>query len=214
VKLGANVIVSCEPTFYARSDARTPPVRGDAPPDPVYTAKNAFVDKHGLVILRLSEHWRRRQPNPFMTGLGASLGWTKRRVAGDPARYTLPGSSLRDGAKAIADALGSRGGVRVIGDPATPVSSVALLPGSTPLSTMLETLPGVDLVVAGEVREWESVEYARDAVFSKQRKGLVLVGRVVSEEGGMRECATWLAGLAPEIKVRHVPAGDPYWRPA
>ena len=28
VQLGANLIVSCEPTFYARSDSRTPPPRG------------------------------------------------------------------------------------------------------------------------------------------------------------------------------------------
>jgi hypothetical protein len=72
----------------------------------------------------------------------------------------------------------------------------------------------VDLVIAGEVREWESVEYARDVVFSGQRKGLMLIGRVVSEDGGMRECARWLTPLVPEVRVRHVPAGDPYWRPA
>ena len=60
----------------------------------------------------------------------------------------------------------------------------------------------------------QSVEYARDVVFSKERKGLVLVGRVVSEEGAMRECASWLGRLVPDVKVQHVPAGDPYWRPA
>ena len=94
------------------------------------------------------------------------------------------------------------------------VKAVALLPGATPITAMLDTLPGVDLVVAGEVREWESVEYARDVAFSKERKGLVLVGRVVSEEGAMRECASWLERLLPDVKVQHVPAGDPYWRPA
>ncbi len=213
VKLGANLVVSCEPTFYARSDSRTPPASSE-PQDPVYAAKNALVDKHGLVILRLNEHWKRRQPNPFTTGFGASLGWANRQAAGDPSRYELPATSLKALAGAIAKSLGSRGGIRVIGDPSTSVKTAALLPGSTPIGTMLDTLPGVDLVVAGEVREWESVEYARDAVFAGERKGLVLVGRVVSEEGAMRECATWLSGLVPDVKVRHVPVGDPYWRPA
>ena len=214
VKLGANFVVSCEPAFYARSDSRTPPPRGDGPPDPVYAAKNAFIDKHGLVILRLNEHWKQRQPNPFATGLGASLGWAKHQVAENPSRYDIAPTALKTLAGEIARSIGCRGGIRVIGDPSTTVKAVALLPGSTPIAAMLDTLPGVDLVVAGEVREWESVEYARDVVFSKERKGLVLVGRVVSEEGAMRECASWLGRLVPDVKVQHVPAGDPYWRPA
>ena len=72
----------------------------------------------------------------------------------------------------------------------------------------------MDVIVAGEVREWESVEYARDVAFSGQRKGLVLIGRVVSEEGGMSECARWLATLVSEVPVRHISAGDPYWSPS
>ena len=94
------------------------------------------------------------------------------------------------------------------------MQTVALLPGSTPLAAALDTLPTVDVVVAGEVREWESVEYARDVVASGERKGLVLVGRIVSEEGGMSECARWLTTLVSEVPVRHIPAGDPYWSPS
>ena len=88
------------------------------------------------------------------------------------------------------------------------------LPGSTPIQASLQTLPNVDAIVAGEVREWESVEYARDTVFAGRRKGLILVGRVVSEEPAMNVCASWLRTFVPEVAVRHVPAGDPYWRPA
>ena len=29
----------------------------------------------------------------------------------------------------------------------------------------------------------------------------------------MSECARWLTTLVPEVPVRHIPAGDPYWRP-
>jgi len=69
-------------------------------------------------------------------------------------------------------------------------------------------------VIAGEVREWESAEYARDVVRAGQPKGLILVGRIVSEEPGMALCARWLETIVPEVPVRHIPAGDPYWRPA
>jgi hypothetical protein len=74
-------------------------------------------------------------------------------------------------------------------------------------------LPNVDVIVAGEVREWESVEYARDTAFSGERKGLILLGRVVSEEPGMNICADWLKMFVAEVPVTHVSAGDPYWRP-
>jgi putative NIF3 family GTP cyclohydrolase 1 type 2 len=224
VDAGANLVITCEPTFYGRSDSRTPPAgrggRGnpsppDAPPtaDPVYAAKNAFIEKNKLVVFRLNEHWRLRRPDPFAEGLASTLGWTT-RVAPDAARYSIGPASLSALAAEIQKKLGSRGGIRVVGDPQTRVQTVALLPGSTPITAALDALPAVDVIVAGEVREWESVEYARDVAFSGQRKGLVLLGRVVSEEGGMRECARWLATLVSEVPVRHVSAGDPYWRPS
>ena len=91
---------------------------------------------------------------------------------------------------------------------------IGLLPGTTPIQAALEMLPNVDAIVAGEVREWESVEYARDKVFSAEKKGLILVGRIVSEEPGMNVCANWLKTLVPEAPIRHISAGDPYWRPS
>jgi hypothetical protein len=225
VDAGANRVITCEPTFYGRSDARTPPAgRGAGPApspppvpaaaDPVYAAKNAFIEKHGLVVFRLSDHWRLRRPEPFARGLARMLGWTSPQGPPERARYAVRAASLRTLAGDVKKKLAIRGGMRVVGDPQTTVRDVAILPGSTPITAALDALPAVDVVVAGEVREWESVEYARDVVFSGQRKGLVLLGRVVSEEGGMGECARWLAGFVDEVPVRHAPAGDPYWRPA
>jgi putative NIF3 family GTP cyclohydrolase 1 type 2 len=222
---GANMIVTCEPTFYGRSDARQPtPGRGGrgvatgAPSaeaaDPVYSAKNGFIEKHGLVVFRLIDHWRNRRPDPFAQGMAAILGWAAHQESADGSRYAFPAVTLESLAADIGKKLGSRGGIRVVGDPGTTVQTAALLPGSTPIAAALDVLPAVDLIVAGEVREWESVEYARDAAFSGRRKGLVLVGRIVSEEGGMNACAKWLAPLVPGVPVRHLPAGDPYWRPA
>ena len=221
VKAGANVVVTCEPTFFGRAEARTLPVGrvGGAiitppPPDPVFAAKNDFVDTNKLVIFRLCDHWRTRTPDPFGHGFANALGWTKFQDAGDPRRFSVPSLSLAALAAHLKSTLNARGGIRVVGDPQSPVQRVAVLPGSTPIQASLQTLPNVDVIVAGEVREWESVEYARDTVFSGRRKGLILVGRVVSEEPAMGVCASWLRTFVPEVPVRHIPAGDPYWRPA
>jgi len=71
----------------------------------------------------------------------------------------------------------------------------------------------VDTILAGEVREWESVEYVRDTIDLGGKKSLVLVGRIVSEEPGMQLCATWLKTIVPELKTSWVAVPDPYWRP-
>ncbi len=226
---GANLIVTSQPTFYSRADAPTPPVgrgggagrRGGGPPpeprpDAVYDAKNALLSTEGLAVFRLSDHWRLRRPDPFAAGLAEALGWTVGAAGGDAefARAELTPVTLEALARDAARRLGSRGGVRVIGDPATPLSSAALLPGSIPITTSVAALPDVDVIVAGEVREWETTEYVRDVLHAGNRKGLVLLGRIVSEDPGMKVCADWLATLVEGVPVRHVAAGDPYWRPA
>jgi len=156
----------------------------------------------------LPGHPRLRTPNPLAMGLGEALGGTEYRVAGDPARYEVPEMTLEALVYHVKEQLGSRGGIRVVGDSGTVVRSVALLPGSTPITAMLQTLPSVDAVIAGEVREWESVEYARDVVASGARKGMILIGRIVSEEPGMGACASWLRTFVSEVPVRHIAAGD------
>jgi putative NIF3 family GTP cyclohydrolase 1 type 2 len=220
VKAGANVVITAQPTFYGRADAPTPPAgRGAppaavAPPDPVFTRKNEFIARNNLVVFRLSEHWRQRQPDPRVQGLAAALGWTKNQASGDPARFEIPAlglEALADHAKGV---LRSRGGMRVLGDRGLRVQRVGLLPGTTPIQAAIGMLPHVDVIVAGEVREWESVEYVRDTVFSGGKKGLILVGRVVSEEPGMELCADWMKTFVSEVPVRHISAGDPYWSPS
>ena len=84
VKAGANMIVTAEPTFYSRGDARTPPAgrgRGGAapnaapgsapaqppaavPPDPVFIGKNDFVTRHNLIVFRLTSTGGNASPIP------------------------------------------------------------------------------------------------------------------------------------------------------
>jgi putative NIF3 family GTP cyclohydrolase 1 type 2 len=217
VKAGANVIITAQPTFYGKADVPTPPASrggGDAVTDPVFTAKNEFIVRNNMVVFRLSDHWRLRQPDPLAQGIATALGWTRYQSAGDPLRFEVPALTLETLALNVQKGLRSRGGIRVIGDPQMRAQRIGLLPGTTPIQSALKMLPNVDVIIAGEVREWESVEYARDQVFSGARKALLVVGRVVSEEPGMQVCANWLKTFVPEAPIRHIPAGDPYWRPA
>lgn len=205
VTAGANLVITAEPTFYSRADTATP--------DPVCAAKSDFINKNSLVIWRFSDHWRLRKPDPLVQGLADVLGWSTLRVADDATRISIPSITLGALASRVKKTLNARGGIRVIGDPETKVERVALLPGATPLRASLDTLPGVDAIIAGEVREWESVEYARDTVTAGSKKGLILLGRVLSEDPGMNVCAQWIRKVVPQLTTTWIRVGDPYWRP-
>jgi putative NIF3 family GTP cyclohydrolase 1 type 2 len=225
VKAGANFVITAQPTFYSKTDANSPPVgRGrstppalppapPALPDRVYAGKNDFIARNHLVIFRLSDHWKTRKPDPIGQGLGSAFGWTKYQVGVDTLRYDVPFMTLAALASHVKKSLSIRGGLRVIGDPQLKVRHIGLLPGTTPIQASLQLLPAVDAIIAGEVREWESATYAQDVVYAGGKKGFMTVGRVVDEEPGMGICANWLKTIVSEVPIRHISAGDPYWRP-
>jgi putative NIF3 family GTP cyclohydrolase 1 type 2 len=154
-----------------------------------------------------------RTPDPFAQGLAGVLGWSKFADTSDARRLSIPETSLDALVLHVKKSLKVRGGIRIVGDPQLRVRKVGLLPGSTPIAASLEVLPGVDAIIAGEVREWESVEYVRDTVALGGKKALTLVGRIVSEGPGMQVCAQWLKTIVPEVPSTWIPVGDPYWRP-
>jgi putative NIF3 family GTP cyclohydrolase 1 type 2 len=206
---GRNLIIAYEPTFYAGND--NPGTRAT---EPVHLAKKAFIDEHHLVVWRFSDHWLARKPNELTRALAETLGWTAGRTADSESIYTVPPTTLRRLAAHVRSRLGVRGGMRVIGKADSPIRRVAISPGTTDLPTAVQTLQHADLIVSGEPREWEAVEYVWDTAFARQPKNMIAVGRLVSEEPGMRACAAWLRTLVPEVPVEAIAVGDPYWRPA
>jgi putative NIF3 family GTP cyclohydrolase 1 type 2 len=69
------------------------------------------------------------------------------------------------------------------------------------------------VLVVGEQREWEGVEYAQDTVAAGHKKGLIILGHAISEDPGMDECARWLKTFITEVPIEFIPAGEPFWRP-
>jgi len=194
-----------------------PPAAAAAPPtptaDPVYAGKNDFIEKHKLVVFRLTQHWNQRKPDPRAQGLAAAMGWTKYKAGDDALHYEVPPITFEALASQLKKSLGTRGGIRAIGDRTMTVRRIGLLPGYTMIQASIAMMPTVDVIVAGEVQEWESATYAQDVAFAGLKKGFISIGRVVNEAPGMQVCADWLKTVVPELPVRFIPAGDPYWRP-
>lgn len=204
VKANANLILTYEPTFFARADAST----GD---DPVVKAKREFIEKNGLVVFRLRDHWQARKENEMVTGLASALGWS--RAAGNNV-YEISPATTEATVALIRSKLNLRGGLRVVGDRSATIRRVLLFPGSMTPATMWQRYSEVDMIVAGEVREWENTHYAADIFSAGEKRALVTTGRVVSEDPGMRACADWVKNIVKEVPVRWIGVSDPYWRPS
>jgi len=206
-KSGRNLVITHEPTFYNHEDDTK-----DFAADPVYAAKHAFIEKNNMVVWRFHDHWHARRPDGILTGMIEILGWEKYRDPENSRLLVLPATSLASLARDVQKRLKVRT-PRVIGDPAMPVSKVALNPGYANLQGVTGTLmrPEVDVLVVGESREWEGVEYAQDAIAAGMKKALIVLGHAVSEENGMSECARWLKTFVTEVPVEFVPAGEPFW---
>ena len=86
-----------------------------------------------------------------------------------------------------------------------------LVVGAASGQRQIEMLRQVDVIVVGEVREWETTEYIRDALAQSTREvGLIVVGHALSEEAGMEWLADWLKPRLPAIRVVHMASGDPF----
>jgi putative NIF3 family GTP cyclohydrolase 1 type 2 len=221
VKANTNLVLTYEPTFYSRTDGWAPAtpaagrgLAGLSPDDPVAKAKREFIGKNGLVVFRLRDHWQSRKENEMVTGLASAIGWSARRVKNDDVLYEIPKATAEATVALIRGKLNLRAGLRAVGDRKATIRRVLLFPGSMTPATMWQRYSEVDLIVAGEVREWENTHYAADMFAAGEKRALVTTGRVASEEPGMRLCADWIKTVVKEVPAKWIGVGDPYWRPA
>ncbi|WP_170110182.1 Nif3-like dinuclear metal center hexameric protein [Flavilitoribacter nigricans] len=206
---GLNFVITHEPTFYNHFD-RTEQY-GD---DEVLAAKQKFIADNDMIVFRFHDHWHRTAPDGIYKGMTAKLGWEAYSRDGSQYYYDLPPMSLKKLAKQLKKKF-ARSTIRVVGDIDTEVSRIGLVLGAAGSMRQIESLQrdDVEVVIAGEVPEWETVEYIRDAVSMGKKKALILLGHANSEEAGMAYCADWLKTFISEVPVEFIPAGDPFWSP-
>jgi putative NIF3 family GTP cyclohydrolase 1 type 2 len=212
---GQNLIITHEPIYYTHDDQLTT-LEGEH--DAVTAAKRAFVKEHHLVVWRLHDHWHYplRNPDPVIVGVFRALGWDHyARAAGDFPIVILPETAT---VAQLATQVRSRLGVhalRVVGDSLMRVTHAGFLPGFPGFQMQRRLLQreDVEVLVMGEAHEWETIEYAADAVTEQRRKALIIVGHVPSEAAGSDELVRWLTPLLPEFRVTHVPTAEPFWAP-
>ncbi len=205
---GLNFVITHEPTFYAHLD--TPD--GLPESDPVWAEKRAFIEKHGMVIWRFHDHWHMRKPDGIEAGMVHALGWEKFQNPENQYLFAMPETTVQKLAEEVATKLDSPV-VRVVGKPEMKVTKVALSPGAAGFERETHALESddVQVLLVGETREWETVEYAADAATQGRNKALIVIGHIPSEQAGMEECARWLKGFVNSVPIEFVPARQPFW---
>jgi putative NIF3 family GTP cyclohydrolase 1 type 2 len=207
VAAGDNLIVTHEPTFYNHLD--DPSLFVD---DPIYKEKMAYIREHHLVVWRFHDTWHLRNPDGIVEGFVARAGWKSYQNPGEQMFFTLPQTTVRALAKDLQRRFHARS-IRIVGDPNLKITRVAYRPGASGEAKQVKALErdDVEVLVAGEASEWETVEYVRDAQLQGRRKALILLGHLTSEEAGMDYCAEWLRPIFPGLPVHFIPATEPYW---
>ncbi len=207
---GCNLIITHEPTFFRHEDTYE-----DIKDNSVLRAKRTFLEENEMVIFRLHDHLHAMHPDGVAKGMIEQLGWGTHVVTPDkPERLRFNGMPLATLAGEIAARLQAQA-VRVVGNPDLLVGNVRTSWGYCSREGGIALLadPATDVLICGETREWEVVEYVQDAITAGQKKALIVVGHVLSEQGGMIFATDWLKGFVTEVPVKFVPAAEPFWRP-
>jgi putative NIF3 family GTP cyclohydrolase 1 type 2 len=206
VAAGMNLIVSHETPVYMHQDD-VKPLASDA----TYLAKKEFIEKNQAVVFHFHDHWHAHRPDGIGAGMVRELGWERNVDPENPRRFVFPGTPLAQFAKDMQSKLNART-MRVVGDPKLPVTKVSASWGYMS-SVAMAARPDLEVLVVGETREWEVVEYIQDCITAGQKKALIVIGHVLSEQSGMKYCAEWLKTLVPEVPVQFIAAPEPFWNP-
>lgn len=223
IRLGANLIIVHEPTFYTSLDG---PEWIEDFDNEVYEEKKKLIDDHGIAIWRDHDHMHVHDPDSIFTGVLKYLGWEEKAVVdhdtGSFAHFyvDIEPCTLRELCDHLIGTIGMNG-VRIIGDPEMTVKKIALVghlypmapPGKGEYSVSIIKLleEGFDVIIPGEIIDWTVLSYIRDANELGKKKAMINLGHFNWEELGMKYYRDWLPGLLDDtLEVTYVPSKDMY----
>lgn len=204
-KLNANFIIAHEPSFYNHRDD-TQFVKNNA----VLKQKQDLLAKHNITIWRFHDYCHSLKPDAISYGVAKKAGWLPYYKTEDVI-LMIPSVSLKELVNHLKSSL-NISHVRIIGDLNQQCEKIALLPGAAggqeQISIVEMNKP--DVLIVGEISEWETGEYIRDEKSFGGKTALIILGHSASEEPGMEWVAEWLQPKIPAIKITHLTSGDPF----
>lgn len=207
VEMNCNMVIVHEPLYYNHADQTSQFAN-----DPVFLEKQKYIRDHNLVIWRFHDYIHSIRPDGILSGMVEKLGWKAWLASDRLDRYTIPETTLENLLKDLKKVF-PENAFYVIGDPGMKVTKVTLAPGAPGSSYHFRILGQADteVLIAGEVPQWETYEYMRDAVDQGRKKAVIFLGHINSEEAGMEYCAVWLKGFIKDFPISFVRSGPSYW---
>jgi putative NIF3 family GTP cyclohydrolase 1 type 2 len=205
IQLKANFIIAHEPTFYSATDNLAKQEM-----NAMIQKKKAFLEKNGIVIWRFHDYSHFMQPDMISLGIKKKMGWEPYQKKGDPL-IQIPSITLEQLIGQLKSNLSIQH-LRAMGDLQQNCSSIALLPGAWGEQAHINMIEknNPDVLVIGELVEWETAEYIRDARKMGSKTSLIVLGHSVSEEPGMELFVEWFKAKLPHMPIHHIPSGDPF----
>ncbi|RYY10932.1 MAG: NGG1p interacting factor NIF3 [Chitinophagaceae bacterium] len=205
ISTGVNFIIPHEPVFYNHLD-QTDWLESDD----VYRYKSALLKKHNIAVWRNHDYIHSHVPDGVDTNVVKRLGWAgfydaKTGVA------AIPPMNLQQLIGHMKTALQIKM-LRYIGSPQLLCKKIVLMPGASGGQRHIREIEKhkPDVLICGEVQEWETAEYVRDARTKGDKIALIVLGHIPSEEPGSEYMAEWLKKKFPSLKTAHVPAENPF----
>jgi len=205
------LIVTHEPTFWSHANELE---TSGAVSNPIWHAafqrKRAFLEEHGLVILRCHDVW------DFVPEIGIPFAWARFLGLGDTPtvmnenrslhRYDLTPVTVDDLARRVAARTAEIGepAVQVVGDGARLVSKIGVGTGCYCNPVEFQQL-GCDLSIVCDDGNWywENLQRAADSDHP-----VIRVNHGTSEEPGMKSLASYLSNAFPDLVVEFLPHGS------
>jgi len=201
IELGANFIIVHEPSYYSHTDD-TSWLENNA----VFNFKRDLLKKHNIAIWRNHDYVHSLAADGVREGVVAQLGWERLPRPTTPT-IQVPPQSMLDLINHVKEKLGVKS-LRYLGDLKQSCSKILLMPGAAGGRRQIEALSREkpDVLICGEVSEWETPEHVRDAISKGDKLGLIVIGHSASEEGGSAFMAEWIHKNIDGIKAHHVPS--------
>ena len=204
-KLNANFIIAHEPTFYNHTDDINWVANNE-----VVKKKQELLQRYNIAIWRFHDYWHATRPDGIATGVLKMAGWERYYRPGELV-LQMPPLTLKNIIDHLKSSLGISH-VKVIGDMEQVCERIAILPGASGGQAQISVVETEkpDVLIVGEVHEWETAEYIRDGALLGSKTSLIILGHSVSEEPGMQYLVQWLQPKIPGIRVTHIASGDPF----
>jgi len=205
IELGANFMIVHEPSFYNHEDDQHL-----VPKNEVLEKKLDLLKDHHIAIWRFHDYIHTLVPDMVLMGVLKKLDWTNSL---NPATslVEIPPRSLGEVLAYVKEKLQIEH-FRYEGDLDQVIHTIGILPGAVGVRKHLNKVENFhpDLLMVGEMSEWETGEYFRDRISLGYKSSLIILGHAKSEEPGMEYFSEWLKNEIPEIPVHHIPSGDPF----